>query len=807
MPVAPGSLIAGYRVVAQLGSGAMGDVYIVENPHLHRREAMKVISVGGASNADFQQRFTNEARTAAALDHPSIITVYAYGVEDDSPWFTMSYLDGPDLASVRLTAAEVVTVVNQVADALDYAHNRQVVHRDIKPANIVITRDESGALRRAVVLDFGIARLSDSPQLTAANSVVGTMAYTAPEIISGQNAGARSDQYGLACTTYTLLAGTPPFQGDTSAAIMMAHLQQPTPSIAHLRPDLAPLAPVLARAMSKDPAARYPNCKEFAADLQRALGQTQSGTATAVAPVPPVGAGHGSHPSAPSHPSAGGSYPGSGQQSFPGQQSQPGYQSFPGQQSHPGFASQPGQQSFPGQYPGTTPLTHPGATGPQTAWQPLGGFPGQGSQPGTPAPYGAAPQQKSKKGLWIGLAVAAVAIIAIAATSPLWWPKSDPPPAPVPTAATQAQMDTIRGTTCVIQNAELYCWGSNENGQLGDGGENERTTPAKVNHLKEVTAISLGGYSSSTGPGAVTACAVAEGDAYCWGAGLFGALGNGGNSDSSVPTKVTGLGTVTAISTDKYTTCAISDGDVYCWGWNSRGEGGGSGDSGEELKRPTQVNGISDAESISVGAGNTCAVTKQKEAYCWGDNYDAQLGNGSTGTRSTTPLKVNNLENVSSISVGTGTHRSRDSDSSLQFTQVCAVADGEVYCWGAKFDADGAKLDPQKLPAKVEGLPEKVHTVSTDVDTMCATADDAAYCWGNNQFGQAGGPDGTSTVTAPTEVNGLGKVTAVVTGTSTTCATSDEQYFCWGFNRAGQVGNGSTGDKVLTPTQVNLPTE
>ena len=756
MSAAPGSLIAGYRVVAQLGSGAMGDVYIVENPHLLRREAMKVISVGGSSNHDFQQRFTNEARTAAALDHPSIITVHAYGVEGDSPWFTMSYLDGPDLSSVRLSAAEVVTVVGQVADALDYAHARQVVHRDIKPANIVITREENGALRRAVVLDFGIARLSDSPQLTAANSVVGTMAYTAPEIISGRHADARSDQYSLACTTYTLLAGTPPFQGDTSASIMMAHLQQPVPSLAAVRPDLAPLAPVLERAMAKDPAARYPDCRSFAAELHRALGQTSSGTATAVAPVPPMGGpGFGSQPSA------------------------PGY-------AAPGHTSQP---SVPGQQAPFPPGPPPGYPGAPQGWAPMAAMPGQPGGP--PAP------KKSRKGLWIGLAAAAIVLIAVAATSPLWWPKSDPPPV-VPTAADQATLASYMGSVCAVHDDELYCWGNNSDGQLGNGGTDSRTTPAKVPNLTGVTAVSLGGYSSSSSPATVTACAVAEGDAYCWGAGLFGALGNGDNTDKQAPVKVNGLGEVTGISTDKYTTCAISDGDVYCWGWNSRGEGGG-GEERQELKTPTKVDGISDVTSLQVRTGNTCAVTSEKLAYCWGDNYNGQLGNGSTDKGSGRPLQVNDLEDVSSVSVGTGTA------DKVAFTQVCAVASGDVYCWGADFTDDATKPSSQETPRQVTGIPGTAYTVSADVDTKCATADDDVYCWGNDRLAQAGGAGSSDVLRAPSKIAGLGKVTAVMTGTSTSCAVSDGDVYCWGFNKDGRVGDGSASEKVTQPVKADIP--
>ncbi|MFZ2511192.1 MAG: protein kinase [Gordonia sp. (in: high G+C Gram-positive bacteria)] len=758
MPVAPGSSIAGYKVVALLGSGAMGDVYLVENPHLIRREAMKVISIGGTSNPDFQTRFTNEARTAASLDHPSIITVYAYGVDGDSPWFTMNYLDGPDLASVRLTSADVVSAVSQVADALDYAHARQVVHRDIKPANIVITRDAEGNLRRAVVLDFGIARLADSPQLTAANSVVGTMAYTAPELISGQSAGPKSDQYSLACTTYTLLAGTAPFGGDTSASIMMAHLQQPAPSIAQVRPDLGPLAPVLARAMAKNPAERYPDCRSFAADMQRALAQTSSATATSIGPMPPLTGG--SQPSQPSYPSGAHSQPG-----FPPPSGYPAQSSYPAQ---PGFPPSPG---YPAQ-PGTE----------WTAYQT-----GANGFPGAPAP-------KKRKGLMIGLAAAAAAVVigvpsGLAASG---FFSSDTTPTVTVDAADQAKISTYFGTSCAVDGGKLLCWGANGDGQLGDGTTSPQTKPQQVPGLSDVTSVDLGGYLSSDNESDVTACAVAGGSAYCWGDGLFSALGNDSDSTQKQATAVLGLGNVTSIATDKFTTCAVSDGDVYCWGWNSRGEAG-QARTDKEVRLPAKVQGISEATSVTVYSGNTCAITKSAELYCWGDNSDGQLGTGGQNDNPT-PTKLS-LTGVTSVALGGGTA------DSLRYNQACAVAEQKVYCWGARMNADGS-TERQNTPMEVTGLPAMAAVTVSD-DTKCAlTTDGSAFCWGNNRTGQAAVDGGVNVVDQPTKVAGLGPAGAITTGNGTSCATSGGDMFCWGNNDRGQLGDGQLGGHTAAPAKV-----
>ncbi|WHU48273.1 serine/threonine-protein kinase [Gordonia sp. L191] len=270
MTLRVGSTFAGYTVLAPLGAGGMGEVYLVEHPHLLRRQALKVISRLGAGNDEFVRRFLHEARTAAALDHPGIITVHDFGIVDETPWFTMSYIDGADLSAADLTPDEVVHIVSRVADALDHAHHQGVVHRDIKPANIVVTRSASTSeIDRVIVLDFGIAKLADgnATPLTATNAIIGTLAYCAPEIIEGGAATARSDQYSLACTAYQLLTGTTPFHAAEPAALIRDHLARPAPALGLAHPDLAGLDAVFATALAKHPENRHRDCRSFAATL------------------------------------------------------------------------------------------------------------------------------------------------------------------------------------------------------------------------------------------------------------------------------------------------------------------------------------------------------------------------------------------------------------------------------------------------------------------------------------------------------------------------------------------------------------
>ena len=230
----------------------MGDVYLVENPGLQRKEALKVISTGAgtAGSDDFAERFAREARTAAGLHHPSIITVHAYGVEGSDPWFTMTYLDGHDLAQAKPADGELAEIARQVAAALDYAHHRGVIHRDIKPANIFITRDHNQQLETVTVLDFGIAKLAGTSNLTSANAFIGTLNYSAPEIFNGVPPTAATDQYAFACTLYELLTGRPPFTADNPLALMRAHADMTVPPISAGRPELAALDPVIARALA-----------------------------------------------------------------------------------------------------------------------------------------------------------------------------------------------------------------------------------------------------------------------------------------------------------------------------------------------------------------------------------------------------------------------------------------------------------------------------------------------------------------------------------------------------------------------------
>ncbi|NDK91830.1 protein kinase [Gordonia desulfuricans] len=824
MPLSPGSQIAGYRVVSLLGSGGMGEVYLVENPQLLRREALKVISLAGAQDPDFQRRFTNEARTTASLDHPSIISIHQYGITDGTPWFTMNYLEGSDLTHGPISAADVVTVTERVADALDYAHRRQVIHRDVKPANIFVSRDASGGgIERVTVLDFGIAKLVNSTSLTATSAFIGTLAYCAPEVIEGHDATAMSDQYSLACTVFQLFTGQAPFTTTTPSALVMSHLTKPIPPISSLRPDLGAFDAVLTRALAKNPADRYPDCRSFAAALKSAVDG--SGEATVIGPAgghrpatpAPVGTPIPSgglsnppsypnpgHPNPPSHPNPG-SYPNPAQPNPGAYPASPGYPGTPPPTPYP---SQPGIASGPTMAnptaglggPGTVPLGggQPPTYPPSQPNHLVGGVPGQ--------PYGQPqpPQRKKRTGLIVGvIAVAAVVIVAAAvgiafAAGAFSGSKDDDV-----TAAQPFTMSAYGKTTCTVQAGKAYCWGKNGSGELGIGSTTDSTTPVEVGGLSGVTAISVGGYADSDRNSRTTVCAVAGGEAYCWGNDHYGQIGDGATgsgTDKTSPTKVPNLTGVTSIATGYGSTCAVANGDVLCWGDNDSGQLGLPGV--DETTTPTKVAGLPPATAVATAQGTTCAIAEGK-AYCWGDNDNAQIGNGST-SRQESPVQVANLTDVTSLSVGTYT-KNNSEDTPTAYVTVCATSGGGAYCWGdnAYGQIGDGSTQQRSVPTQATGL-SGASVISTGWGSTCAVADAKVWCWGDNDNSQLGTTgDGRQT---PAEVTGLtGQAVAVETAGGSTCSrNSAGEVYCWGHNDVGQLGDGSTSDRS-TPVKLTLP--
>ncbi|MCV6969264.1 serine/threonine protein kinase [Mycobacterium bohemicum] len=290
MAVTNGTPFAGYTILRQLGAGGMAEVYLALHPRLPRRDVIKVLAEAVTADPEFRERFNREADLAATLWHPHIVGVHDRGEFDGQLWISMDYVEGTDAARLvkeryqdGMPIDEVCAIMHAVAGALDYAHDRGLLHRDVKPANILLTHPEDGE-RRILLADFGVARhLGDISGITETNVAVGTVAYAAPEQLTGGLIDGRADQYALAATAFHLLTGAPPFQHSNSIAVISQHLHEDPPRLSDHRPELADLDDVFFKALAKQPGDRFERCREFAA----AVSERTSG-------VPD--AGRGAHP-------------------------------------------------------------------------------------------------------------------------------------------------------------------------------------------------------------------------------------------------------------------------------------------------------------------------------------------------------------------------------------------------------------------------------------------------------------------------------------------------------------------------------
>jgi eukaryotic-like serine/threonine-protein kinase len=258
-----------YRIVRKLGAGGMADVYLAEDQELGRRVAIKILNGRHANDDQFIERFRREAKNAAALNHPNIVSIYDRGNAEDTYYIAMEYLDGRTLKELIVGHGQApvrvaVEYARQILSALRFAHRHGIVHRDIKPHNVLVDREG-----RVKVTDFGIARAGTS-QMTETGSIVGTAQYLSPEQARGGEVDQRSDLYSLGVVLYELLTGKTPFEGDTPVEIAMKHLSNTPQTPSELRPDIPPeLDMVILRALAKDPDERYQSADEMEGDLDR----------------------------------------------------------------------------------------------------------------------------------------------------------------------------------------------------------------------------------------------------------------------------------------------------------------------------------------------------------------------------------------------------------------------------------------------------------------------------------------------------------------------------------------------------------
>jgi serine/threonine protein kinase len=272
--------IGRYKIVKELGRGAMGVVYHAIDPNIGRPVAIKTIQLGVGRKPEEQERLRDrlfrEARSAGSLSHPGIVTIYDVEQHGEIAYIAMEFVDGPTLDQVLsedppISSAKIFSVLAQTAAALDYAHQKGIVHRDIKPANIMIAAD--GASK---ITDFGIAKITASDQYTMTGAIVGTPHYMSPEQVQGQAVDGRSDQFSLAVIAYEALTGEKPYTGEHLTTVVYKIVAEEPPPPHRLNPSLSgPIDTVLRKALSKKPDARYRNCQEFVDAMEKACAATK----------------------------------------------------------------------------------------------------------------------------------------------------------------------------------------------------------------------------------------------------------------------------------------------------------------------------------------------------------------------------------------------------------------------------------------------------------------------------------------------------------------------------------------------------
>ncbi len=373
-------------------------------------------------------------------------------------------------------------------------------------------------------------------------------------------------------------------------------------------------------------------------------------------------------------------------------------------------------------------------------------------------------------------------------------------------------------SSCAISGSQAFCWGYNASGQIGDGTTTQRNTPVPVStagvlNNKVVTDLTIGTWFT---------CAVASSQAFCWGENAYGSLGDNTTNQRTTPVAVTTSGvlngrTVTRVEAGGRHACAIADGQAFCWGANSTGQLGDS----STTQRTTPVT-VTQAAGLLAGKvvtdisggrvttaaatyGTTCAIASS-QAFCWGQNTNGQVGDSST-TQRTAPVAVTQAAGLLAGRVVT--------DISVGDNHTCAIAEGQAFCWGNNAngqlgDSSTTQRTAPVLVTQTAGiLGGKVVTdISAGANSTCAIANGQAYCWGANTYGQLG--DGTTSQrTSPVAVSTAGVLNGkVITDIGSNgfhaCAIAEGQIYCWGRNQNGQLGNNTTTDSSLPLKSFNF---
>ncbi len=261
-----------YEIVQTIGGGGMANVYLANDLILKRDVAVKVLRAEYADDAEFIKRFDREAQVATGLNHPNIVNIYDVGEDENLLYMVMEYIDGLTLKEYiqqnsPISIEDAMKIMNQITNAISYAHDNGLIHRDVKPQNILI--DRAGTIK---ITDFGIAMALSATSLTQTNSIVGSVHYISPEQARGGTATKKSDIYALGVVLFELLTGKLPFSGDTPVAVALKHLQSDTPSVREINPSIPQsVENIVLRATAKNPLHRYHSAYEMGVAIHEAL--------------------------------------------------------------------------------------------------------------------------------------------------------------------------------------------------------------------------------------------------------------------------------------------------------------------------------------------------------------------------------------------------------------------------------------------------------------------------------------------------------------------------------------------------------
>ena len=265
-------LASRYHILKRLGEGGMADVYLAQDELLNREVAIKVLRGNLALEPVSLLRFQREANSASQLNHPNIVEIYDVGEEEGHHYIVMEYIRGRTLKQLiqqrgALEKNEALAIMDQFISAVEEAHKKNIIHRDIKPQNVLIKDD--GTVK---ITDFGIATVSDSLQLTQADTVLGSVHYLAPELARGENASFQSDIYALGICFYELLTGEVPYRGETPVQVAMKHLKDVMPSVLEFNPSLPmSIENIIIKSTAKNRHNRYKSAEDMRLDLKSCL--------------------------------------------------------------------------------------------------------------------------------------------------------------------------------------------------------------------------------------------------------------------------------------------------------------------------------------------------------------------------------------------------------------------------------------------------------------------------------------------------------------------------------------------------------